>query len=296
MTDWRGIFVTLGMISALLLVATLVLLEETWQPRAAGSPDGFGVLLGDRVFRGFLAMAGCLGIVLFSYISMSSFVFREDFGIGPVGFSWIFGANAVGMVVGGQVNARLVGRHGPARMLRAGLVLLAGSACCLVVALALAAPLGVVLAPLWCVLAGLGLSFGNAPRSPSRRTGGWPAGLRPAGHQPVPARRHGPPAARRSAARPASPWGSAMALAAALPSSQRPRRGPGLRRSTLSGRPGRSARAPTTGDESSAGPPLEATLPSAGERGYVGTTLAQIPGRPGSPPARSTGTSAARTS
>ena len=161
-TDWRGIFVTLGIISAVLLVATLVLLEETWQPRAAGSPNGFGVLLGDRAFRGFLAMAGCLGIVLFSYISMSSFVFREDYGVGPVGFSWIFGANAVGMIVGGQVNARLVGRHGPARMLRAGLLLLAGSACCLAVALALAAPLGVVLVPLWCVLCGLGLSFGNA--------------------------------------------------------------------------------------------------------------------------------------
>ena len=38
-TDWRGIFVTLGIIGAVLLVATLALLEETWQPRAVGSPQ-----------------------------------------------------------------------------------------------------------------------------------------------------------------------------------------------------------------------------------------------------------------
>ena len=84
-TDWRGIFVTLGIIGAVLLVATLALLEETWQPRAAGSPNGFGVLLRDRAFLGFLVIAGCMGVVLFSYISMSPFVLREEHGVGPGG-------------------------------------------------------------------------------------------------------------------------------------------------------------------------------------------------------------------
>lgn len=161
-TDWRGIFVVLGVLSALLLVATVLMLEETWTPRAAGSATGFGLLLGDRGFRGFLLLSGCLGVVLFSYISMSSFVLREDYGVGPSAYSWIFGANAIGMIVGGQVNARLVDRHGPARMLRIGLSLLAGAATCLAVALAASAPLPVMLVPLWVVLCGLGLSFGNA--------------------------------------------------------------------------------------------------------------------------------------
>lgn len=161
-TDWRGIFVTLGLITTVLLLATLALLEETWRPRAAGSPSGFGILLRDRAFVGFMVVAGCLGVVLFSYISMSPFVLREEHGVGPVAFSWIFGANAAGMVVGGQVNARLVGRHGPAAMLRVGLTVLASGACCLAVVLALGASLGVVLVPLWVVLCGLGMSFGNA--------------------------------------------------------------------------------------------------------------------------------------
>lgn len=161
-TDWRGIFVVLGLIGVVLLVATLLVVEETWQPNPTGAPTGFGPLLGDRTFRGFLLMSGCLGVVLFSYISMSSFVLREDYGVGPVGFSWIFGANAIGMVVGGQVNARLVGRRGPARMLRTGMVLLAGACSTFAVMLALSAPLAMALVPLWFVLCGLGLSFGNA--------------------------------------------------------------------------------------------------------------------------------------
>ncbi len=161
-TDWRGIFITLGMIAAALLIATLALVEETWTPRAAGSAHGFGLLLRDRAFLGFLVVAGCMGVVLFSYISMSPFVLREEYGVGPVTFSWIFGANAAGLVVGGQVNARLVGRHGPARMLHVGLGLLASAATCLGIALAIEAPLGVVLAPMWFVLCGLGMSFGNA--------------------------------------------------------------------------------------------------------------------------------------
>lgn len=161
-TDWRGIFVVLGILSAVLLVATVLMLEETWTPRAAGSPNGFGVLVGDRAFRGFLLLAGCLGVVLFSYISMSSFVLREEYGVGPVSYSWIFGANAIGMIVGGQVNARLVDRLGPTLMLRIGLSLLAGAATCLVLTLSVSAPLPVILVPLWFVLCGLGLSFGNA--------------------------------------------------------------------------------------------------------------------------------------
>jgi DHA1 family bicyclomycin/chloramphenicol resistance-like MFS transporter len=161
-TDWRGIFVALGMIGAVLLVATLALLEETWEPRAVGSPNGFGLLLRDRSFLGFLVVAGCLGVVLFSYISMSPFVLREEHGIGPVAFSWIFGTNAAGMIVGGQVNARLVGRRGPAAMLRVGLTVLATAASCLAVALVVDTSLGVVLVPLWFVLCGLGMSFGNA--------------------------------------------------------------------------------------------------------------------------------------
>jgi DHA1 family bicyclomycin/chloramphenicol resistance-like MFS transporter len=161
-TDWRGIFVALGLVAVVLLLASFAWVHETWRPRARGSSGGLGVLLRDRTFRGFLVLAGCLGVVLFGYISLSPFVLRQEYGVGSVAFSWIFGANALGMMVGGQVSARLVGRLGPARMLRAGLVLLASASALVALALATSAPLGLVLAPMWFVLCGLGLSFGNA--------------------------------------------------------------------------------------------------------------------------------------
>ncbi|CAN5646876.1 multidrug effflux MFS transporter [soil metagenome] len=162
LTDWRGLFVVLGVLGVVLLLGTLVILEETWRPGSPTSGRGLMPLLADRRLRGFMLLSGALGVVLFSYISMSSFVLRESFGIGPVGFSWIFGLNALGMIAGAQVSARLVERRGPARMLRCGLMVLAGSASCFALALVTGAPLAVVLVPLWLVLAGLGLGFGNA--------------------------------------------------------------------------------------------------------------------------------------
>jgi DHA1 family bicyclomycin/chloramphenicol resistance-like MFS transporter len=165
-TSWRGIFVALGVISAALLVACLANLDET-RPTAARTaapvrPRALRSLVADRAFRGYLVLSGLLGAVLFSYISMSSFVLRGEYGLGPAAYSWVFGANAVGMIVGSQVNARLVLGVGPAAMLQRGLALLGASTAALAATLALGAPLAVALVPMWLVLAGLGLSFGNS--------------------------------------------------------------------------------------------------------------------------------------
>ena len=55
-------------------------------PRAAGSPSGFGAPSArSGLPSASCVVAGCLGVVLFSYISMSPFVLREEYGIGPVG-------------------------------------------------------------------------------------------------------------------------------------------------------------------------------------------------------------------
>jgi MFS transporter, DHA1 family, multidrug resistance protein len=165
-TSWRGIFVALGAISAALLVACVATLEET-RPATARrvSPvrhRALRSLVADRAFRGYLVLSGLLGVVLFTYISMSSFVLRGEYGLGPSAYSWVFGANAVGMIVGSQVNARFVLRLGPAAMLQRGLAMLGASTVALAATLALGAPLAVALVPMWLVLAGLGLSLGNS--------------------------------------------------------------------------------------------------------------------------------------
>ncbi|MCR6032843.1 Bcr/CflA family efflux MFS transporter [Nocardioides sp. zg-579] len=165
-TDWRGIFVFLGVVGALLVAASCLVLHET---RPARTPSQAPVrrralrrLVADTRFRGFLVMSALFGVVLFGYISMSSFVLQDDYGLGPVAYAWVFGANAAGMIVGSQVSARLVGQVGPAALLRAGVLLIAGASVALAVAFALDAPLAVVVVPMWLVLAGLGMSFGNS--------------------------------------------------------------------------------------------------------------------------------------
>ena len=165
-TDWRGTFVFLGFVGLLLVAACWLVLHET---RPAGVRSAVPMrrralrgLLAQRRFRGFLGLSALLGVVLFAYISMSSFVLRGEYGLGPVAYAWVFGANAVGMIVGSQVSARLVGRLGPVLLLRRGVVVVCGATVALAGALLLDAPLGVAAVPLWLVLAGLGMSFGNS--------------------------------------------------------------------------------------------------------------------------------------
>jgi MFS transporter, DHA1 family, multidrug resistance protein len=164
-TDWRGLFVVLGLVSGLLLAACWLVLTET-RPAVAREaaprrPRALRALLIDGGFRSFLVLSALFGMVLFTYISMSSFVLQGDYGIGPVTYAWIFGANAVGMIVGSQVSARFVVRVGAVTMLTGGVVVLSGGTLLAALALVTEAPLALVLAPLWLVLAGLGASFGN---------------------------------------------------------------------------------------------------------------------------------------
>jgi len=166
-TDWRGAFVALGVIGVLLLVASWLTLAETHPGRpaaaaAAGPWRAFGTLLTDPRFLGYMVMSGLLGVMLFSYISMSPFVLRDQYGLSPVGYSLAFGCNAVGMIVGGRVNALVVLRHGPSTMLLVGLLLASVSSIAVAAALWKEAPLALLLAPMWLVLASIGLSMGNA--------------------------------------------------------------------------------------------------------------------------------------
>lgn len=165
-TDWRGLFVVLGLVSGLLLAACWLVLAET-RPAAVRMaaprrPQALRALLADGGFRIFLVMSALLGVVLFTYISMSSFVLQGDYGVAPVGYAWIFGANAVGMIVGSQVSARFVVRLGAVTMLTGGVVTLAAGTLLTALALTTEVPLPLVVAPLWLVLAGLGASFGNS--------------------------------------------------------------------------------------------------------------------------------------
>jgi DHA1 family bicyclomycin/chloramphenicol resistance-like MFS transporter len=117
--DWRGVFGVLAAAGVVLLVVTATALPESL-PRAARHAGGVRELGGhlaaigrDRLFVAVLCTGAVSGIAFFTYLSMSSFVFEQQFGLDPQAFSLVFAINAVCNIGGGQLSRVLVTRLRP---------------------------------------------------------------------------------------------------------------------------------------------------------------------------------------
>jgi DHA1 family bicyclomycin/chloramphenicol resistance-like MFS transporter len=169
-TNWRGVFVVLAVLGVALIVATVLGLRETLPPerrRSGGVVDTvkvYGSLLRDRAFMGLVITAGLAIAAIFAYVSGSSFVLQQEYGLSQQVFGVVFGGGAAGMIAATQFNVRLLRRYSPARILISAL--LVGSVAGLVMlTLAVTRVGGIVgvLGPLWVVLASVGFALPNAP-------------------------------------------------------------------------------------------------------------------------------------
>ncbi|WP_348787061.1 multidrug effflux MFS transporter [Leifsonia sp. NPDC080035] len=124
--DWRGIFAMLTGIGAALFVLAFTGLRETLPlpDRHRGGMRTIGVhlrsLARDPLFVLVLLAAAAGGAAFFAYLSMSSFVLQDQFGLSPQAFSLFFAVNALANLLGAQLSRVLVRRLGPARMYLAG--------------------------------------------------------------------------------------------------------------------------------------------------------------------------------
>ncbi|MGW5669236.1 multidrug effflux MFS transporter [Micromonospora sp. NPDC003776] len=121
--SWRAVFLTLAVIGLLLAAAVALRLPETL-PVERRNTGGLAAtartmrsLAADRVYLGYALTQGFAFAGLFAYISGSSFVFQDVFGVSASTFSLIFGLNALALVATGQANARLLDHAGPRRLL-----------------------------------------------------------------------------------------------------------------------------------------------------------------------------------
>ncbi len=120
---WQSIFIVLTLFSALSAFAVAFGLPESLpvdQPRQplSGALRQYGRLLSDRVFVGHALLTGGIAIAgMFAYIAGSPFVFIKLYGIPAEHYGWLFGSNAAGFILVAQVNARLLGKLGPALLL-----------------------------------------------------------------------------------------------------------------------------------------------------------------------------------
>ncbi len=120
--SWRWIFGVLAILGLLSLALTAFVLPETLAAadRVATTPRtlvaGAWRLLRDRDFMGLTLVGGFAMASFFIFIASASFVYTEEFGLSPTGFSLAFAINAIGFFAASQLAAGLGERFGMARV------------------------------------------------------------------------------------------------------------------------------------------------------------------------------------
>jgi DHA1 family bicyclomycin/chloramphenicol resistance-like MFS transporter len=121
---WRAVFLALAIFGVVLWLVVWRRLPETLPPerrREGGlrpALSGYRKLLRDRHFVALAILPGLGVAVLMSYVVASPFVLREGYGLSAHQFSLLFAVNGLGLVAGAQVNAALVRRVAPIRIVR----------------------------------------------------------------------------------------------------------------------------------------------------------------------------------
>jgi len=166
---WRGTFGALALFGVGLWVVIWRKLPETLPRRRRRdgglrtAMSGYRRLAADRHFVALAMLPGLGNAVLMSYVVGSPFVLQEGYGLSAHQFALLFAINGIGLVGGAQVNAALVRRFAPIRIVRVALPL-SLTACLglLTIALTGAGGLPVLLIGLWLVLAMVNLVPPNA--------------------------------------------------------------------------------------------------------------------------------------
>ena len=180
--SWRGIFVFLACYGVLVVVAAISLIVETLPParrhEAGHSTIGqrYRALFSDRIFVGVALIGAMVFSGLFSYLSASSFLFQDVYGLSSQWYGVLFAANSIGIVLGVQVSSRLARRFGPQWILACSTAVLLVAALTIVVldslhtglvgilVISTAVPMGSVMAGTAAVAIGL-LWFVVRPRT-----------------------------------------------------------------------------------------------------------------------------------
>jgi DHA1 family bicyclomycin/chloramphenicol resistance-like MFS transporter len=167
-TNWRGVFVALTSISILLLVVTALGTEETLpvDERQTGgiraTITAFRHLLADRSLVAYALSCGLAYSAMFVYISGSSFLLQDIYGLSAQLFSIIFSINALGLMMAGRANGWLVVRIPPIRLLSIGLIATATGGLMLVFSAISGIGLVGVLPSLFILVASIGMVLPNA--------------------------------------------------------------------------------------------------------------------------------------
>jgi DHA1 family bicyclomycin/chloramphenicol resistance-like MFS transporter len=164
---WKSIFLSVALVGALATVGLHFRLPESLpsaRPLSLGYIfSTYRGLLADRFFLGASLATGFSSAGMFAYIAGSPFVFINIFGVSPGHFAWFFAANAAAVVIGAQINGRVLHGHAPEKLMRIAAFVQAAAGILLIAAAAGGAKsLTSIALPLFLYLATIGFVFPNA--------------------------------------------------------------------------------------------------------------------------------------
>lgn len=169
--DWHMLFWFLAAYGVLNMILTKLFLKETLAPKNRNTQpmketiSGYVDLLKDKTFTVPAVAAGLLQGSFFIYLSISSVLFMENYGLSEKQFAVAFGANAFGFIALTQANQFLTKRFRLVQLLRFGALMQVVSALCLLVLGVLfggQAYFMAVFLTIFCCIAGLGFTQPNA--------------------------------------------------------------------------------------------------------------------------------------
>lgn len=163
--DWRGLFVALAGYGVVVLILAALLIVETLpverrRNRGHSSVGArYRALLTDRVFIGVAIIAGLSFSGVFAYLSSSSFVFQEVYGLDAQQYGLLFAINSIGLMIGSQSASRIIRRVPPQWLLAVSLPVLALAGFSIILSVQLELGLLPIAIATFVFLLGLGVGF-----------------------------------------------------------------------------------------------------------------------------------------
>lgn len=167
--SWHAIFVFLILMGAVCLFCVHFFFKETLVPERRLHLNLnqvltlYAAILKDPGFR-WPMLAGCFtGGAMFCYISSSSAVLMDGYGMSQQHFAIAFGVNAFGIMLLSTFNKKLAGKFGILQRLKTGGAIQMSGAVILIIAGVLpSAPLWIVMGGLFLAVSGIGFTGPNA--------------------------------------------------------------------------------------------------------------------------------------
>ncbi|BDD03769.1 bicyclomycin/multidrug efflux system [Aureibacter tunicatorum] len=166
--DWKTIIFFMLVYAVVLMTVVQFTLKESLQATNQANSlnkilDNYKQVFKSKYGMGYLLAGSFATAGMFTFITKSSYIYMDYFGVSSDLFPYFFGANVLVMILLTKLSARIVKKHSPHTMVKSGLIInsLAGLALLLYTQMTSSPQLHVVLVLNICFIGSLGFIYGN---------------------------------------------------------------------------------------------------------------------------------------